>query len=422
MDDTILQARPKQVLLLLMLVFYNIGVQLYGFGIRIVALFNPKAAKWKNGRIGLLQRIEQEIASFAGKTVWVHCASLGEFEMARPIIEGIKKEENKTRIILTFFSPSGFEVRKDYALADHVFYLPLDTAHNARRFIAAVSPSTVVFVKYDIWYHHLNEANKIGAKMILISAQFRSTQQYFKFYGGIGRKALQLFDRIFLVDKNSERLAFEIDLKNTQVCGDTRYDRVMEIAKASNRIAAIEEFKGESKLVVCGSTWPEDEKVLKESLNKYPTVKWVIAPHEVGEQNIQRLAKLFANAIRFSALKGSAAKVCIVDSIGQLSKLYKYADVAYVGGAFGKLPHNILEATAYGVPTIFGPNYMRFPDAAEMVEKEICFNVRNQEELNARLDQLLNRDQTNLRSDIRDFMQSRTGASAAVMKYLNTDG
>ncbi|MCF8464788.1 MAG: 3-deoxy-D-manno-octulosonic acid transferase [Flavobacteriales bacterium] len=402
-----------------MLTFYNIGIRLYHFGIQIVSLFNPKAKKWLDGRHNLLDKIEQETTGFSGKTLWVHCASLGEFEMARPVMERLRKSDQDLRIILTFFSPSGYEIRKNYEVANHVFYLPLDTPQNAKRFVQSIKPTKVIFVKYDLWFHHLNEAKKFGAKLMLISAQFRPNQQYFKFYGRAGRAALKLFDKIFLVDENSRKLLLEIEIDNTTVCGDTRYDRVMEIAKNAESIPTIEPFKGSSKLVVCGSTWSEDEKLIASCINQFPDTKWVIVPHEIGEANMERLEKLFLNSQKLSSYQNKDAQVLIVDSIGILNKLYRYADVAYVGGGFRTGLHNILEATAFGTPTVFGPDHSRFPDAGEMVQKGLSFSIQNEKELLSRFRQLLKQDQTELRARILAFMESRTGATDAILKYTN---
>ena len=235
-----------------MMLLYNIGIRLYGLGVRVASFFNPKAKKWIEGRKGLLRRVEKEAGAYSGETLWVHCASLGEFEMARPIMEQLKKADANLRIVLTFFSPSGYEVRKNYEVADHVFYLPLDTPSNAKRFVNAIKPTKVIFVKYDLWLHHLSAAKDFGANLMLISAMFRASQPYFKFYGSVGRKALKLFERIFLVDAESEKLIHGIGIKNTTVCGDTRYDRVMEVAANAEGNEIIDSFKGNSKLIICG--------------------------------------------------------------------------------------------------------------------------------------------------------------------------
>ncbi|MFC2175494.1 3-deoxy-D-manno-octulosonic acid transferase [Bacteroidota bacterium] len=402
---------------------YNIGIRLYHFGVLVASFFNPKAKLWLQGRKGLLAKIERECSGYTGKTMWVHCASLGEFEMARPIMEGVKSTEPETRLVLTFFSPSGFEIRKNYALADHVFYLPIDTADNAMRFVRAINPSSVVFVKYDLWYHFINAAHAFGARLILISAQFRSNQHFFKKHGGIGRKTLQLFNHIFCVDNHSLQLLQSISVKDVTVCGDTRYDRVMEVAGTGSGVDKIVQFKEKRKLVVCGSTWKEDEALLVSCVAQWPDVRWVIAPHEVGEDNLQRIEKLFKRTVRFSDFDGqSEASVLLVDNVGYLSKMYAHAEVAYVGGGFKTGLHNILEATAFSVPTVFGPDFSRFPDAGEMVQSNLAFSINNQAQLQQCMRNLLEEDQTALRNKIGKFMQQRTGATKAILKYLKTDG
>ena len=402
-----------------MLLFYNIGIQLYGLGVRFASFFDLKAKKWVNGRRGLLEKVEQEVGAYSVETLWVHCASLGEFEMARPIIERLKKADSELRIVLTFFSPSGYEVRHNYPIADHVFYLPLDTPSNANRFVAAIQPSKVIFVKYDLWFHHLNEVKKLGVKLMLISATFRPNQPYFRFYGGVGRNALKLFDRIFLVDSDSEKLLSKIGITNVSVCGDTRYDRVMEIAALAESNIIVERFKGDSKLIICGSTWQDDENVLRSSVRNLENTKWIIAPHEVGEENIQRLEQQFPNSIRYSKFQDSDSNVLIIDSIGILNKLYRYAHIAYVGGGFKTGLHNILEATAFGVPTVFGPDTSRFADAAEMAQEALAFRVGSDKELEQRLIALLSNDQRELRVRIVNFMNSRMGATRAILEYTN---
>lgn len=400
-----------------MLMFYNIAIRLYGLGIRVAALFNPKAKKWLDGRKGLLENIESEVGVFSGETLWVHCASLGEFEMARPIMEQLKAHDSKLRVVLSFFSPSGYEIRKNYILADHVFYLPLDTPSNAKRIVQAIKPNKVIFVKYDFWFHHLKAAKDFGAKLMLISATFRPDQQYFKFYGSTGREALKLFDRIFLVEEESEKLLHEIGVKNTTVCGDTRYDRVMENAQSAERNELIESFKGDSKLIICGSTWKEDEVVLLDSIKNLKDVKWVIAPHEVGEENIRRVQKLFPDSVRYSNHLESSSRVLIIDSIGLLSQLYQYADIAYIGGGFRSGLHNVFEATAFGVPAVFGPDTSRFPDAEEMAQKGLAFRIQNGSELNSKLNDLLESDQDEVSGNIKKFMGSRMGATEAILEY-----
>lgn len=401
------------------MLLYNIAIALYGFGIRIAAFFNPKARKWAEGRKGLLERIEADSFNFKQETIWFHCASLGEYEMAKPVIEALKADNSNNTIVLTFFSPSGYEIRSENSVADFVYYLPLDTKSNAQRFIELIKPTKVVFIKYDLWYHHLFAVKNAGAKLMLISAQFNSKQSYFKWYGSVQRKALELFDMIFLVDKESQNCLDGIGISNTTVCGDTRYDRVMENAANASENKFVEEFKGEHKMVVCGSTWPEDETILASAIKANPNVKWLIAPHEVDYKNIKRIKSQTPNTICFSNYKKSDAQVLILDSVGLLNSLYRYADVAYVGGGFKTGLHNILEATAFGVPTVFGPDTSRFPDAEELSEKGLALKVHSGSELNDTLSQLLSSDPWNKKNDLLQFMSSRTGATNAILEYTN---
>lgn len=401
------------------MLLYNIAISLYGFGIRLAAFFNPKAKKWVVGREKLLERIEADAANFREETIWFHCASLGEYEMAKPVIEGLKSDHSDKTIILTFFSPSGFEIRSENSVADFVYYLPLDTRINAQRFVELIKPTKVVFVKYDLWFHHLVSAKKSGATLMLISAQFNLNQSYFKWYGAIQRKALELFDMIFLIDKESQNGLLTIGISNTIVCGDTRYDRVMEIAANASDNKFVEEFKNNDKLVVCGSTWAEDEAFLANAIKANPKVKWLFAPHEVDYKNIKRIKSQIPNTICFSNYKKSDAQVLILDSVGLLNSLYQYADVAYVGGGFKTGLHNILEATAFGVPTVFGPDTSRFPDAEELSEKGFAFKVHSGSELQSTLSQLLSNNTWKKKSDLIQFMKGRTGATTAILEYTN---
>lgn len=395
---------------------YTIAIALYHAALRMATLWHPKAKKWVEGRKGLSERIEREVGDFKGKTVWVHCASLGEFEMARPVMEALKTGVNPPRIVLTFFSPSGFEVRKNYAGADYVFYLPMEGRRNAQRFMEAVRPDAAVFVKYDLWWHFLKAAKARGAELLLISAVFTPRQYFFKWFGWHGRKCLGLFDRIFTVDSASEELLCTIGITSAVAVGDTRYDRVTEVASNWSGFPTIDRFKGDAKLVVCGSTWPEDEVVIREAMKAFGGVRWVIAPHVVDDANIQRMQRLFQGSVRFSGYTDQQTDVLLVDSIGVLNRLYGHADTAYVGGGFGRVLHNILEATAYGIPVIFGPDHATFPDAGLMVQQGLVFSIREQEELMLALRKCLDGEVG--REAILDFMHQRTGAKDALMGHL----
>ncbi len=396
---------------------YTIVIGIYHVALRIAALWHPKAKKWVEGRGGLIGRVEAELGVFRGKTVWFHCASLGEFEMARPVMEALKVGANPPRIVLTFYSPSGYEVRKDYAGADHVFYLPMEGRRNAARFMDAVRPDVAVFVKYDLWWHFLKAAKDQGAELLLISAVFTPRQWYFKWYGGHARRCLGLFDRIFTVDDDSVEMLRTIGITTGEAVGDTRYDRVAQVAANWSGFPAIDRFKGDAKLVVCGSTWPEDEAGIREAMKAMEGVRWVIAPHEVDDANIQRMQRLFAGAVRFSGYTDQPTDVLLVDSIGVLNRLYGHADVAYVGGGFGRVLHNILEAAAYGIPVIFGPDHATFPDAGLMAQQGLVFSISGKDELVVALRNCL--DGAVERNAILDFMRHRTGAKDAVTGHLS---
>jgi 3-deoxy-D-manno-octulosonic-acid transferase len=395
---------------------YDLAIALYHTALRIAGIWHPKARLWANGRIGLLERVGQEVGHFEGTTVWVHCASLGEFEMARPIMEALKAKPAPPRIVLTFFSPSGYEIRKGYDGADHVFYLPREGRAAAQRFIAAVRPRQVIFVKYDLWWHFLKAAKESGAQLVLISAVFTPQQYFFKWYGAHGRRCLALFDRIFTVDAHSAAQLHSIGIYATQASGDTRYDRVMQVAGSWAPMEDIVLFKGDKKLVVCGSTWPEDEEVLRQVISEFPEVKWIIAPHEVGEASISRLMRMFPKAVRHSQYQGQHADVLIIDSIGLLNRLYGHADVAYVGGGFGRVLHNVLEATAYGIPVIFGPDMGRFLEAYYLVQKGWATSVSDGPQLRSALQSYM--EGAYPKEAVLRFMHQRTGATHAVLSYL----
>lgn len=395
---------------------YHFAISFYHNALRIAALWHPKARLWVNGRKGLLTKIEREVGRYQGTTIWVHCASLGEFEMARPIMEVLKTLPAPPRIVLTFFSPSGYEIRKNYEGADHVFYLPREGRADAQRFIAAVRPRQVIFVKYDLWWHFLRAAKESGAQLVLISAVFTPKQYFFKWYGIHGRRCLALFDRIFTVEAHSAAQLHSIGIYATQASGDTRYDRVMQVASSWAPIETIDLFKGNKKLVVCGSTWAEDEQLLSTMVSAFPEVKWIIAPHEVSEGNVSRLQRMFPEAVRHSQYQRQETDVLVIDSIGLLNRLYGHADVAYVGGAFGRVLHNVLEATAYGIPVVFGPDMGRFLEAYYLVQKGWATSVSDGPQLLSALRSYMEGEYP--KETVLQFMHQRTGATNAVVSYL----
>ncbi|MEO7047865.1 MAG: glycosyltransferase N-terminal domain-containing protein, partial [Ferruginibacter sp.] len=365
---------------------------LYKIGIRIASLWNHKAKLWIKGRKKKLP------ISGSAKTVWMHCASLGEFEQGRPVIESIKKLYPSYKIVLTFFSPSGYEIRKNYAGADEVLYLPMDGKKNAENFIAAVNPSLVIWVKYEYWFYYLTALKEKNIPVLLVSGIFRESQPFFKWYGGMWRKMLEAFYYFFVQTKHSKALLQQLGVeKNITVNGDTRFDRVVDIAEAFVPLSQqlIDFCKG-SKVIVAGSTWDDDEAGLIHYTKAHPEIKFIIAPHEIDEENIKDIQKEFEGAVLYSELisKDISEKnthVLIIDNIGMLSKLYYYADITYVGGGFNDSGiHNILEAAVYGKPVIFGPEYDRAEEAKQLIEKGAAFSIENAVELEEILNELLN--------------------------------
>lgn len=373
---------------------YTISIRLFSLLIKLAASFNIKAKQICIGRRQTFSVLNDKIKA-GDRVAWVHCASLGEFEQGRPIIEAIKKQHPEFKILLTFFSPSGYEIRKNYDLADCVCYLPTDTKSNARKMIDLVKPELVFFVKYEFWNNYLHEFKKRNIPLYLVSAIFRENQQFFKnsFGGKWYRKMLFCFEHFFVQDENSVELLKGIGITNVTRAGDTRFDRVAEIAKNGKNVPLIEKFKGDSLLVVVGSSWRPDEELIAQYILSHPEVKFVIAPHETKRANVERLINLLTtNIICYTEASDDTVinkQVLIVDTIGILSSVYRYADLAYIGGGFGVGIHNTLEAAIFGMPIVFGPNYLKFNEATSMVKLGIAFPVNNSEELTAIFDQQL---------------------------------
>ncbi|MDC8001831.1 glycosyltransferase N-terminal domain-containing protein [Aequorivita todarodis] len=406
---------------------YNLSIHLVSFGLRIVALFNKKMKLFVNGRKDVFEMLQQKISS-EDKTIWFHCASLGEFEQGVPIMEAIKKQRPDHKIVVSFFSPSGFEVKKNTPLADAVVYLPMDTRENAKKFVAAVRPTMALFVKYEFWPNYLFELQKKKVPTYLVSGIFRKDQIFFKSYGGFMRKALQSFDHFFLQDENSEELLKNIGFSNVTVSGDTRFDRVSHQIEMDNTLKFAEDFKGNSLCIVCGSTWPEDEAVLLDYINAAPeNVKFIIAPHKIEVDKISDFThKIVKKTVLHSnkdEVNISDYDVLIIDCIGLLSKLYSYADIAYVGGAMGSTGlHNILEPATFGVPIVIGKNYGEFPEAIRLRDLAGLFTVKNSLECNEILSKLVNninfRNKTGMIAG--HFVNKNTGATQKIVNYLST--
>lgn len=376
--------------------FYTLGIRLYGFTIFLAAFFNKKAAKWRAGRKDIFIKLKETIHVSDQPLAWFHCASLGEFEQGRPVIETFRKKFPSYKILLTFFSPSGYEVRKNYEGADYVFYLPLDTSSNAKKFMEIVKPVAAIFIKYEFWFNYLTELKKNNIPSFLVSAKFREDQYFFKNTGRSFRKYLRFYTTIFVQDEDSETLLKDFRISNVVRCGDTRFDRVINISQQSFPNPIVEKFKNKQPLLLCGSTWEEDEKlifpVFENLIRLGLKTKLLIAPHEVSEERIKSIQNKYPTTLRYSkATENNAgpANVIVVDSIGVLSYLYRFADVAYIGGGFGKGIHNLTEAAVYGIPVLFGPNYKKFIEAEELIKRGGGFSISTTEELAAKVSKLL---------------------------------
>lgn len=403
-----------------MLLIYNIGVRLYFFAIYLASFINKKAKLWINGRKNILYAKD-------GKSVWFHFASLGEFEQGRPVLAYFRKMYSEKKIVVTFFSPSGYEIQKNTPLADAVYYLPLDTASNSRKFIDAIQPEMAVFTKYEYWYYFFNELNQRDVPLYIISGIFRPEQAFFKWYGALHRKMLTFVTCFFVQDEASKQLLHDIGINNVKVSGDTRFDRVWENARAPKELQVVSSFKNNYKLFIAGSTWPDDEKLVASLVLDYADWKFIFAPHEISEEKINTLIGLLPNnsAIRYSRLGGTHPpltnyQTLVIDNIGMLSSLYQYANIAYVGGGFGVGIHNTLEAAAFGLPVIFGPNYEKFKEARDMVAQQIGFTINNEPELKSTVAFLV---EDNVRykaicEKVRDYVEENTGATDTIVANI----
>ena len=404
-------------------IFYTIFLHLYVIAIKLLAIGNPKARLWLSGRK------EFPVVSFtqneSAKTVWMHCASLGEFEQGRPVLEALKKNYPDVKIVLTFFSPSGYEVQKNYTGADDIFYLPIDNKANAAKLIKAINPSLVIWVKYEYWFYYLEELKLQGIPLLLVSGIFRPGQPFFKWYGKIWKNILPAFTHFFVQDEDSKNLLAGIGIENNvTVTGDTRFDRVIEIAEKFEPLFLIEQFCGENKVIVAGSTWEEDETELIHYVRANPHIKFIIAPHEIDEQNLKDVQKEFAGSILYSDLflnQPVTSNVLIIDNIGMLSRLYRYADITYVGGGFGDDGvHNVLEPAVYGKPVIYGPEFEKFIEAIELIACGGGTSIASALELEKVLTEFWN-DEPLLKSSgesAKNYVYSNSGATKKIIAFI----
>jgi 3-deoxy-D-manno-octulosonic-acid transferase len=404
---------------------YTAGIRIYGWVIHLAALVNPKAKSWVRGR-------RNEKPYSGGKIlkgcIWMHCASLGEFEQGRPVLEKLRKSHPATPILLTFFSPSGYDIRKNYQGADHVAYLPLDTPSNARIFLETYQPGLAIFVKYEIWHNFLHTLKKQQIPTVLISAIFRKDHFYFKPGAGWFRASLRNMTRIFAQDSRSVERLRAAGIENAFMAGDTRFDRVSDIQKLCGDVPAMEVFAEHSKLLVAGSTWEQDELLLRDFFDKhkdrFPNLKLVIVPHEISSSHISKLREHFRDANLWTEITPDtpSERVLIVNTIGQLSSLYKYAYVAYIGGGFGAGIHNILEPAAFAKPIVFGPTYEKFKEATDLLTLGGARTFENFQEMEHQLLQLLtNHELYHLSADAAGiYVKENLGATDKICAYISS--
>lgn len=406
-----------------MKVLYNLGIHIFSFLAHLIAPFNSKASLWVKGRNNWVKNISGKINP-GDRTIWMHCASLGEFEQGRPVIEAIKVAMPQYKIVLTFFSPSGYEVRKDYDKADCISYLPSDTPRSAAKFIGLIRPEKVIFVKYEFWNNYISELYRNRIPLYLISGIFRPGQHFFKWYGSFFRAMLEKFERIFVQDQKSLELLTAIGIEQVTLAGDTRFDRVVQIASTARKIYQLEQFRGNEKLFLAGSSWRQDEEIIAEYINVLPDrMKWVFAPHEIDKANIGRLEKLFSvKCVRFSEFGEASldARVLIMDNIGMLSSAYSYAYIAAIGGGFGKGIHNILEPACWGIPVVFGPNFEKFREAVDLKDRGGAETFSTPAEFKKILDLWLSDEEryTTCAEEAAKYVKENTGATGIIIKEI----
>ena len=409
---------------------YNFGIQVFKLGLILASPFNPKAKLWIEGRRNWEENLKLKVASLnLENAVWFHCASLGEFEQGRPVIENLKKENPHQKIVLTFFSPSGFEIQKNYPYADLVTYLPSDTPYNSKLFLSILKPKLAVFVKYEFWLNYLFELDKKQIPTFLISTVIKKHQSFFKWYGGNFRKALKTYKTIYTQDDYSIQLLKKLKINSGVLAGDTRFDRVLKICSSPKKINEIEEFAKNSFVIIAGSSWQKDEDCLIEAYIKlkenHSNLKLIIAPHEIDKKNIDRLKNLLhKNNLPFHVFSDNPPaytdSILVVNAIGFLSSIYQYGTVAFIGGGFTNGIHNILEPTVYGLPVLFGPNYKKFNEAFEVIDLNVGFVVTDSFTLTKQLEVFMNDSEVlSLSSRLaKNYVLKNSGATQKIVQEL----
>jgi 3-deoxy-D-manno-octulosonic-acid transferase len=403
-------------------ILYNLFIRLYLLALRMASLRNKKAAEWIGGRKELFSRLKSQLKP-EDRIIWVHCASAGELEQGKPVIEQLRDRYPNHRILLSLFSPSGYSVAKKYSGVDLITYLPADTVGNARQFLELTRPELVIFVKYEFWYHYLKAVDERKIPLLLVSAIFRKEQVFFKWYGHFFRKLLFFFRHIFVQDPASQELLLSAGIHQVSVAGDTRFDRVIRVVDSFSGLPVIPEFIGSARqVIVAGSTWPDDEHLFT-SVMQDKEVKLILAPHEIHETHLQSIETIFPGSIRFSKWdeRSQPAQVLIIDNIGMLSRLYHYATVTYVGGGFNKSGiHNTLEAAVHGKPVLFGPNYEKFREARELIATGAAFSIASPEELKIKTDQLLHDPEYLKKAGLaaKNYVAGHTGATETILRFI----
>jgi 3-deoxy-D-manno-octulosonic-acid transferase len=403
---------------------YNLGIYFMSLFIRLVSPFKRKARLMIDGHKSVFNLLEKEIDKKA-KYIWFHVASLGEFEQARPLIEEIKNSKPEYKILLTFFSPSGYEVRYNYPLADIVTYLPFDTKKNARRFLELTNPHMVIFIKYEFWYNYINEIYQRRIPVYLVSAIFRKNQSFFKKLRSPYRNMLSLYTHFFVQDDESHKLLQKHGIKNVTVAGDTRIDRVIEIQKQTVNLPIVEKFIDKGSIIfIAGSSWPADEDIFINYFNSHPNLKLIIAPHEIDESHLTEIEmKLSRPSQRYSGLTDTDtvnADCMIIDCFGLLASVYRYADIGYIGGGFGDGIHNLPEAAVYGIPVIFGPNFIKFREAHDLIATGGGFTIKNRDEFNKLMESFINEPELREKAgkEAKNYIFSNSGATNTILNHI----
>ena len=415
-----------------MIIFYHLFLLIYKAGIRTVSLGNKKAKLWIKGRKGIFKKLRNTVSEFSNeKIIWMHAASLGEFEQGRPVLQKLKETNSNIKIIVTFFSPSGFEIVKNNK-EFNVFYLPMDSRLHAEKWMNILKPDLVLWVKYEYWHYYLQEIQKRKIPLLMVSGIYRESQTFFKWYGGFYRNMLKPFTHFFVQNENSkEWLEKLVPAEKITISGDTRCDRVINIVNNFSEIPGIADFCGDKKVIVAGSTWEEDEAEWTHYVREHPEIKFIIAPHEIDEENLGDVQKQFAGSVFYSewmsnrlTFNHTEINCLIIDNIGMLSRLYYYATVTYVGGGFGDDGlHNILEAAVYGRPVIFGPEYDKNFEAEEMLESSGAISIKNAIELEKIVDELLkDNEELRIRSEAaKNYVYKNAGATDKIISYIESN-